>query len=192
MRVRKSRGAGRNVPRLFEPEELRLRSTGLARLRRLARRPAPSLTERERRTDEDRETMRRLADWGADLASRFGLRYTALQPERQGVNEHYGICYEDGLIRIRLRHATTGRLLKESSLVDTLCHELAHLQFMDHGPRFKELYFDILAEARRRGYYRPGRPDERTPRQGLLFDDGACGVKSRARPQRDDAKQARS
>ena len=64
---------------------------------------------------------------------------TSLAAERDGVTEHYGVCYEDGAIRIRLRHARTERLLKESSLVDTLCHELAHLRYLNHGLRFRKL-----------------------------------------------------
>ena len=63
---------------------------------------------------------------------------------RRGIVEHYGICYADGRIRIRLRHATTGRLLKESSLVDTLCHELAHLRHFDHSPRFRRFHEQVL------------------------------------------------
>jgi hypothetical protein len=112
---------------------------------------------------------------GGELAARFGLRFTAIEPERDDA-AHYGICYEDGEIRIRLRHAKTGRLLKESSLVDTLCHELAHLRHLDHGARFRSLYRRILAEARRHGYYRPGPEVAARPRQGSLFDWSDCGT----------------
>jgi predicted metal-dependent hydrolase len=91
----------------------------------------------------------------AELARSFGLREAVLEAERDGVHAHYGICYKDGLIRIRLRHATTGRLLKESSLVDTLCHELAHLRHFDHSVRFRRFHERVLGEARRRGWYRP-------------------------------------
>jgi hypothetical protein len=79
------------------------------------------------------------------------------------------------LIRIRLRHARTGRLLKESSLVDTLCHELAHLRHLDHRAGFKRLYSRILDRARALGYYRPGRA-QRKPRQASLFEAGVCGT----------------
>lgn len=161
--------------RLFPAAELRLAPTGVARLRALARRPAPPPTERERRRGEDERAMARLRAWGSELARCFGLRYSALEPERDGVTAHYGICYEDGLIRLRLRHAGTGRLLKESSLVDTLCHELAHLRHMNHGLRFRQLHRRILSRARELGYYRPGRSDGR-PRQISLFDDGSCGT----------------
>ena len=90
------------------------------------------------------------------LTAQFRLRPASIDAEAEGVVRHYGICYADGRIRIRLRHATTGRLLKESSLVDTLCHELAHLRHFDHSPRFRAFYERVLADARRRGWYRPG------------------------------------
>lgn len=160
---------------MFEPEDLALKRTGIARLAELARLPAPSLSERERRSSEDAETMLRLRTWGEVLAREFKLSWSALEPEAEGVTEHYGVCYEDGLIRIRLRHARTGRLLKESSLVDTLCHELAHLRYLDHRARFKRLYLQILDRARVLGYYRPG-PALRRPTQASLFETSDCGT----------------
>lgn len=92
------------------------------------------------------------------LAGQFGLRYRSITAERVGVRSRYGVCYADGAIKIRLRHVTTGRPLKYSSLVNTLCHELAHLRHFNHGPRFKAFYFEILDYARALGIYRPGRP----------------------------------
>ena len=164
-------------PALFAPGELALVPAPQVRLRELAaraaRRAAPG-------RDEDARMMSRLRGLGADLARRFGLSYTALDPERDGVNGHYGICYEDGRIRIRLRHARTRRLLKESSLVDTLCHELAHLRHLDHSLRWERLYARILDEARRLGYYRPGPGDAPRPRQLSLFRSGACGTRAHA------------
>jgi hypothetical protein len=90
------------------------------------------------------------------IAQRFELRYRAVEAERVGVNGHYGVCYSDGLIRIRLVHARTGRALKYSSLVNTLCHELAHLRHFNHGPKFRAFYLALLEFARREGIYRPG------------------------------------
>jgi len=164
-------------PRLFAADELTLRPSPQVRLGRIAAR-APRNADRPFRFDEDLETMTRLRGWGADLARRFGLRYRSLDPEQDGVVEHYGICYEDGVILIRLRHAKTRKLLKESSLVDTLCHELAHLRHMDHSIRFRRLYARILDKARQIGYYRPGHDDARKPRQLTLFEVGACGTEA--------------
>jgi hypothetical protein len=164
---------------LFDENELSLRATGAARLRAIvAGQHPPRHTARERRSSEERETMRRLVAVAADLAPRFRLQYRTIEPERPGINEHYGICYDDGTIRIRLRHARTGRVLKESSLVDTLCHELAHLRHMDHGLAFRRLYARILDAARVVGHYRPG-PAAAVPCQGSLFDDGRCWATAR-------------
>jgi len=101
------------------------------------------------------EQLRRDAD---RIAVCFGVRYRSLDAERANVKRRYGVCFDDGSIRIRLRHATTGRPLKYSSLVNTLCHELAHLRHFNHGPRFEALYLRMLEWARREGIYRPGPP----------------------------------
>ena len=91
------------------------------------------------------------------IAARFGLRYKSVDAERANVKSRYGVCYSDGAIKIRLRHATTGRPLKYSSLVNTLCHELAHLRHFNHGLRFRAFYQQLLEYARAEGIYRPGR-----------------------------------
>jgi len=114
-----------------------------------------------------RELVARLNRDGAVLAAHFGLRYAAIEAERANVTSRYGACFSDGTIRIRLRHAVTGRPLKYSSLVNTLCHELAHLRHFNHGPRFKALYLQILERARRLGIYRPGRAPGASPARGV-------------------------
>lgn len=104
-----------------------------------------------------RQILARLNGDAARIAAAFGLRYRAIEAERANVKRRYGVCYSDGTIRIRLRHATTGRPLKYSSLVSTLCHELAHLRHFHHGPSFRRYYGTLLDWARREGIYRPGR-----------------------------------
>jgi hypothetical protein len=107
---------------------------------------------------EARTLIERLNRDAARIAERFGLRYRSIEAERANVKSRYGVCYADGRIRIRLRHAATGRSLKYSSLVNTLCHELAHLRHFNHGPRFKVFYLRLLDFARLEGIYQPGRP----------------------------------
>jgi hypothetical protein len=111
------------------------------------------LTESEKR--EQRLVLERLRRDASVLVRAFELPLASLEPERPNVKRRYGVCDSDGNIRVRLRHATTGRLLKYSALVDTLCHELAHLRHFNHGPRFKDFYLKILGYARRAGIYRP-------------------------------------
>ncbi len=107
-----------------------------------------------RRTrDELIRLLRRDAD---RICLWFGLRYRSIEPERANVKRRYGICYDDGSIKIRLRHVSTGEPLKYSSLVNTLCHELAHLKHFNHGPQFQAFYARLLAWSRQEGIYRPG------------------------------------
>ena len=104
--------------------------------------------------------LRRHADL---LARAFDLPLRSVDAESPRVRRRYGICFADGRIRIRLHQVRTPELLKYSVMVDTLCHELAHLRHLNHGQRFWRLYRRILAYARRQGIYRPG-PEPSAPR----------------------------
>ena len=105
-----------------------------------------------------RELMKRLTADAERIASHFGLEYESLEAERSNVKSRYGICYEDRTIKIRLNHSVTGKPLKYSSLVNTLCHELAHLRHFNHGPRFKAFYLQLLEWAREQSIYVPRAP----------------------------------
>ena len=111
--------------------------------------------------------MQRLNRDAERIAAQFSLSYQSITAERANVQSHYGICYSDGSIRIRLRHAVSGRPLKYSSLVNTLCHELAHLRFFNHGDRFKLFYQQILEWARSEAIYRP-RPTAQPAAMAML------------------------
>ncbi len=111
-----------------------------------------------------RELVERLRRDARLIAAHFGLEYEGIDPENARVKRRYGACFSDGRIKIRLTHARTGRPLKYSSMVDTLCHELAHLKHFNHGPRFKAFYFRILDWARAQGIYQPGLPAVAGPR----------------------------
>ena len=99
--------------------------------------------------------MQRLNRDAAFLARRFNLQYESIEAERANVKNRFGVCYSDGVIKIRLRHSVSGRPLKYSSLVSTLCHELAHLRYFNHGERFRAFYQRILEFARAQEIYRP-------------------------------------
>ena len=90
------------------------------------------------------------------LACAFDLPLQAIDAESERVRSRYGICYADGSIKIRLHRLREPDLLKYSVMVDTLCHELAHLRHFDHGRRFWRLYRRIRDYAQRHGIYRPG------------------------------------
>jgi predicted metal-dependent hydrolase len=108
----------------------------------------------DRRTKK--ELLGRLEQDALRICARFRLEYRVLEAERANVKRRYGVCYSDGTIKIRLRHASSGKPLKYSSLINTLCHELAHLVHFNHGLKFQALYAEILEWARRERIYRPG------------------------------------
>jgi predicted metal-dependent hydrolase len=119
----------------------------------------------------ERETNRTLVERlnrdAQHIAWRFGLRYRTIEAERANVTRRFGVCYDDGVIKIRLRHAVTGQPLRYSSLISTLCHELAHLRYFNHGLRFRAFNQQLLEFARAEKIYRPGEPaptPERTTR----------------------------
>ena len=89
----------------FGPHDMRLKSRGEARLRDLARAPSRSLSVRELKAEQDHEIVAMLRARAGELAPIFGLRYAAIEAERDGLNDYYGVCYDDGIIRIRLWRA---------------------------------------------------------------------------------------
>ena len=112
------------------------------------------LEERRQRAAQA-QALERLKQDGAFLAERFKLRLRSIDAESRRVKRRYGICYDDGTIKIRLHNVRTGDVLKYSALVDTLCHELAHLRHFNHGPRFQIFYRKLLEYARRNSIYKP-------------------------------------
>ncbi len=103
------------------------------------------------------QLLERLNRDAACIAAHFGLRYRRVEAERKNVRNRFGSCHDDGTIRIRLRNTRTGLTLRYSSLVDTLCHELAHLRHWNHDRRFRSYHRKLLDFARAQGIYRPAR-----------------------------------
>ncbi len=126
-----------------------------------------------------RELVERLRADAARVAKQFALPAYELDADRTDAHDRYGICFDDGRIRVRLIHARTGRPLRYSALIDTVVHELAHLRHMNHGPRWEALYEQMLAWCRREGIYAPQPrrsrsavpepPPTRQPAQLVLF-----------------------
>jgi predicted metal-dependent hydrolase len=130
--------------------------------------------------ETDRTLIERLNRDAQHVAWRYGLSYRSIEAERANVTSRFGVCYDDGVIKIRLRHAVTGRPLRYSSLVSTLCHELAHLRYFNHGLRFRVFNQQLLEFARAEKIYRPGRadptPDRKVPEVPIL----SAGRKTRS------------
>ncbi len=90
---------------------------------------------------------------GRRIAKRFRLKYLDIRTEHPRVRSRYGSCDEDKIIRIRLNNLKNGRFLKYWNLVHTLCHELAHLKYMNHDKNFIKLNKSILKWAKDREIY---------------------------------------
>jgi len=159
--------------------------------------PAAEAREALRRRQFER-LMERLRSDAAVIASHFGLRYRALLIERPTARSHYGVCYQDGTIKIRLNHAVYLRPLRYSSLINTVCHELTHLRHFDHGEGFKRFYAEILEWARARRIYRPAgrRPEQAVllwaPAESCQVDSGTARVWLKMMRHRLDAGAAKS
>jgi len=123
--------------------------------------------------------MGRLEADAERIARQFGLEYRTIAAERANVKSRFGVCYSDGTIKIRLQHATTGRPLKYSSLVATLCHELAHLKYFNHGKRFQRFNHRLLEWCRREGIYRPQARGETPPDPVQVISPPARDLKAR-------------
>lgn len=51
-----------------------------------------------------------------------------------------GECDTEGHVRIGIRSPKQGKLWNSEEIVDTVCHELAHLEHHDHTSRWNRLY----------------------------------------------------
>jgi hypothetical protein len=99
--------------------------------------------------------VERLRSDAMRVAKVFKLPGFELDADRADARDRYGLCFSDGRIRVRLVHVRTGHSLKYSALIDTVVHELAHLRYMDHGPRWESLYRRMLEWCRKQGIYEP-------------------------------------
>ena len=125
-----------------------------------------------------RQLLVRLSRDAERIAKPFGLRYRSIVAERAGTKRRYGACFEDGTIKIRLINVVSGKPLRYSSLLDTLCHELAHLKYWHHGPNFQRFHQRLLDYARDHGLYEPA-PAKRAPTDSA---DAAAGASVETAP----------
>lgn len=80
------------------------------------------------------------------ICKQFGLKYRSIRlfchndPERLTTK---GQCWPDGEIELEFRGKDMKRFSSISDILDTVVHELAHLQEKGHGNRFKALHKEM-------------------------------------------------
>ncbi len=104
---------------------------------------------------EKRDLLDRLRRDARRITRHFDLNCKAILADNPRAKSRYGLCTSDGEIRIRLNHIRTRRPLKYSSLMATLCHELAHLKHFDHSTNFHKFFVKVLKWARKERIYLP-------------------------------------
>lgn len=87
--------------------------------------------------------------WGYARYFHLPLKKTKLlSPDK----DFYGDCSNDGRIRIQLRRGS--RRLFAYQIIDTMAHELAHLEHNNHKAPWFALHVHILAQMGHDGVYR--------------------------------------
>jgi len=74
----------------------------------------------------------------------------------RGSNTVFGRCYSDGSIFITVRWKN-GKQVLPYSLLDTMAHELAHLRYFSHSPRWMRLHATLLQAMVRGHVYQKAR-----------------------------------
>jgi hypothetical protein len=133
---------------------------------------------------DENSLLERLRGDARAIAGPFSLEFQQIGKTRRDARI-YGCCDSDGHIRLRLRSRATGEFLKYSSLLATLCHELAHLRHFDHGADFTRLYRRLVRFAREIGLYRPAASGTHPPplAEGVVRAKLAASA-ARRRPRR--------
>jgi len=100
---------------------------------------------------DDTELFRRVEEFAHCMAEQHQLPLAVVEPKRRP-NGAFGLCYhEEGRISILIRERAFAydggdwapQPLPWSTIRDTVCHELAHLVYPDHGPQWANLYARI-------------------------------------------------
>ncbi len=99
----------------------------------------------------------------------FGLSYGRIMPETKKLAKHYGACWpckkcidaehidekncNEKIIYIRIHVLSKPtKPLARKTILQTLAHELTHLQEWDHGTNFDNFEYDIEDYMRHLGY----------------------------------------
>jgi hypothetical protein len=76
-----------------------------------------------------------------------GYNYTRMRQPQPRSRIRSGVSQQQHTIHLRLRHAHNHNLFRPyHDIVETMCHELAHCEYHDHGPEFYQTMLDIMEE----------------------------------------------
>lgn len=80
------------------------------------------------------------------LADDFKVKYNSVT-ELPNTEEHLGQCDLNKNIAIRLKQYKRNKELKPMTVMDTLCHEMAHILFFEHGKKHRAVVRLMLKRA---------------------------------------------
>lgn len=66
--------------------------------------------------------------------------FNKLLPTHEWAEDSKGLCDYNGNIYVEIRNLDTGKLHCIYDIMDTVCHELAHLTDMTHGTTWRKTY----------------------------------------------------
>jgi predicted metal-dependent hydrolase len=75
-------------------------------------------------------------------AAQFHLKFKEIKFDE--TLKDWGYCDKEGVIEMRLTKHKTGRVLGPKVLIDTLAHELAHLEHFNHRTGHKVLHIALV------------------------------------------------
>lgn len=80
------------------------------------------------------------------LAKDFGVKVRRVY-EMPNTDRRFGLCSDDKSIGIRILKYKSSKVLKNSTILDTICHELAHLVVWNHGRKHRTVLRLMLCRA---------------------------------------------
>lgn len=91
-------------------------------------------------------TLREIKKVARIINKRFSFKALSIK-ELPNTRCDQGECCQDGHIMLRLKQYKKNKPLARRTVIHTLCHELAHLQYFDHNKGHEELtqliYLDL-------------------------------------------------
>lgn len=95
-------------------------------------------------------TLREVKKIADKITDHFWLDYRSIEEFNY---RWMGECDVDGNIKIRLKVYGSNRSLHRHTIIRTLCHEIAHLMFFNHGKMFRLLEKELITWAKQQEFW---------------------------------------